>query len=112
MSHADGNAGKGTSAATSASDTVEIVSRVSDALGALADLISNVPGSLAGASIAKSDRGTLLLNRRAWELFGEPLCERIPELRVVEPAHAASKPLKIVLAAGALSSSTAQEIAS
>jgi hypothetical protein len=100
MSYVDGHPARSEAAAAGfAADTVEIVSRVSDALGALADLIRDVPGGLAGASIAKSDRGTLLLNRRAWELLGEPLRKRIPELRFVQPAHASSKPLKVVLAA-------------
>jgi hypothetical protein len=109
MSHIDGNATQDADAvAASAFDTVEIVSRVSDALGALADLIREVSGGLAGASIAKSDHGTLLLNQRAWDLFGELLRDRIPDLRIVQPAHASSKPLKYVLTANPLPPNAAQ----
>jgi hypothetical protein len=109
MSRAEGNSTESDVALTaSVSDTVEVVSRVSDALGALADLISEMPGRLGGASIAKSDHGTLLLNRRAWELFGDALQSRIPELHVVKPAHPFSKPMKFVLVASPLPRSTAQ----
>jgi hypothetical protein len=109
MSRAEGNSTESDVALTApVTDTVEVVSRVSDALGALADLISEMPGSLDGASIAKSDHGTLLLNRRAWEIFGDALHSRIPELHVVKPAHPFSKPLKFVLVASPLPRSAAQ----
>jgi hypothetical protein len=78
-------------------DIVEIVSPVADAMGALADLIQSIPGSLSGASIAKSDRGTLLLNRRAWELFGASLNSALPKLVIAHPASDDAKPLKFLL---------------
>jgi len=67
-------------------------------MGALADLVQRTQGSLAGASIAKSDRGTLLLNAQAWALFGEALKREIAGLVVVMPARDSSKPIRFVLA--------------
>lgn len=100
MKTADGDLrGKAFAVSGSTIDTVEIVSPVADAMGILADLIKEVPGSLAGASIAKSDRGTLLLNAHAWNLFGDRLKEALPELAIAHPAPDESKPLKFLLVA-------------
>lgn len=76
---------------------VEIVSPVADAIGVLAELVTTMPTSLAGASIAKSDHGTLLLNPYAWSLFGDELKRRLPGLTIVQPARSASKPIKFVI---------------
>ena len=84
----------------SASGDVEIVSPVADALGVLAELVTITPTSLAGASIAKSDHGTLLLNPYAWALFAEELRKRLPGLTIAQPARPMSKPIKFVIESG------------
>lgn len=76
---------------------IEIVSPVADAMGVLADLMQQAHGSLAGASIAKSDRGTLLLNSHAWSLFGEALHRELADLVVLKPARDSSTPIRFVL---------------
>jgi hypothetical protein len=85
--------------AEAASNVIEIVSPVADAMSVLAELVREVPGALAGASIAKSERGSLLLNRHAWALFGPTLRERLPQLVVSEPARPESAPLKFIIQA-------------
>ena len=79
------------------SDSVEIVSPIADAMKALAKAIQDTPGSLWGASIATSARGTLILNRAAWRLFECDLRRDIPDLVIVEPARDASQPLRFLL---------------
>ncbi|HEX5122349.1 MAG TPA: hypothetical protein VFV97_03810 [Rhodanobacteraceae bacterium] len=76
---------------------IEIISPVADAMGVLADLMQRASGSLAGASIAKSDRGTLLLNPHAWSLFGEALRRELADLVVAHPARESSTPIHFVL---------------
>jgi hypothetical protein len=99
MSHADGHPPEREGAARiSHVQGIEIVSPVADAMGVLADLMQQMRGSLAGASIAKSDRGTLLLNAHAWSLFGEALQRELAGLVVVHPARESSKPIRFVLA--------------
>lgn len=103
MSHADGN----TPAVRAQPDQrIEIVSPVADAMGALADLMQRTRGSLAGASIAKSDRGTLLLNAHAWSLFGDALRSELADLVVLQPARDSSKPIKFVLVTSEMPAST------
>src|SRR4051812_19544726 len=98
MSTGDGDLRVKASAVTdSEADFVEIVSPVADAMGVLADLIAEVRDRLSGASIAKSDQGTLLLNGYAWELFGDRLNEALPNLVVARPARSESKALKFLL---------------
>jgi hypothetical protein len=100
MAHSDGRpANELPGTANAVPDQVEIISPVADALGVLADLIPRVPGSLAGASIAKSDHGTLLLNTYAWSLFSKALREALPSLVVAQPARDFSKPLRFVITA-------------
>ena len=98
MSHADGHSPEsGGAARIQPVRRIEIVSPVADAMGVLAELMQRTRGSLAGASIAKSDRGTLLLNAHAWSLFGEALRRELPDLLVLQPARDSSTPIKFVL---------------
>lgn len=76
---------------------VEIISPVADALGELADLVTAASGQLTGASLGKSERGTLLLNARAWELFGAELRRRLPEMVVHEPSRDGLTPIRFIL---------------
>jgi hypothetical protein len=87
------------SPSTAACISAEVLSPVADALGVLADLVSTVRGKLAGASIAKSDRGTLLFNGRAWDLFASGLHRELPGLVVMQPAREDSKPIRFVMTA-------------
>lgn len=94
MSHADGHP---PALHGQPDQRIEIVSPVADAMGVLADLMQRTRGGLAGASIAKSDRGTLLLNSHAWSLFGDALRNELAGLVVFQPARDSSKPIKFVL---------------
>ena len=76
---------------------VEIVSPIVDAKRALAKAIQDVPGGLAGASIAASSAGTLILNPAAWRLFEATLRHEVRDLVVIAPAREASQPLKFLL---------------
>jgi hypothetical protein len=78
-------------------ERIEIVSPIADAMGVLAELMQQASGKLAGASIAKSDRGTLLLNPHAWSLFGEALRRELADLVVITPARDSSTPIRFVL---------------
>jgi len=99
MSHADGHPPEtGGAGSNQPVQCVEIVSPVADALGVLADLMHRTREGLAGASIAKSDRGTLLLNLHAWSLFGEALQRELAGLVVLKPARDSSRPIRFVLA--------------
>lgn len=99
MSHADGHPPDiGGAARISIVQGIEIISPIADAMGVLADLMQRTRGSLAGASIAKSDRGTLLLNPQAWALFGEALHRELEGLIVLQPARDSSRPIRFVLA--------------
>ena len=98
MSHADGHPpGTGREVRNQPAPGIEIVSPVADAMGVLADLLPGARQNLAGASIAKSDRGTLLLNSHAWSLFGEALHREVAGLVVITPARDSSKPIRFVL---------------
>jgi hypothetical protein len=98
MSHADGHPPETGAGSKQPVQGIEIVSPVADALGVLADLLQRTRGSLAGASIAKSDRGTLLLNAHAWSLFGDALQRELAGLIVLKPARDSSRPIRFVLA--------------
>lgn len=76
---------------------IEIVSPVADALGELADLVTTTSGDLKGASLGKSERGTVLLNARAWELFGDELRRRLPQMVVHEPSREGLTPIRFIL---------------
>ena len=98
MSDADGNSrAPGAPGNVESSDSVEILSPIADAMKALAKAIQETPGSLWGASIATGARGTLILNRAAWRLFESDLRREIPDLVIVEPARAASQPVRFLL---------------
>jgi hypothetical protein len=99
MSHADGQPPATAGAARMPPvPGIEIVSPIADAMGVLADLMQRTRGSFAGASIARSDRGTLLLNAQAWALFGEALHRELVGLVVLQPARDSSRPIRFVLA--------------
>jgi len=99
MIHADGHPPEtGGAGRIQPVEGIEIVSPVADALGVLADLMQRTREGLAGASIAKSDRGTLLLNSHAWSLFGDALQRELAGLIVLKPARDSSKPIRFVLA--------------
>jgi hypothetical protein len=77
---------------------VEVVGPIVDTLNALARAIQHTPESLAGASIAVTERGTLLLNQRAWILFASAL-KVVPNLVTRHSSLAESKPIRFLLAA-------------
>jgi hypothetical protein len=76
---------------------VEVVAPVVDALNVLARAIHETP-TLTGASIAVTERGTLLLNQRAWILFGTPL-KTLPTLVTQHGSREESKPIRFLLVA-------------
>ena len=51
---------------------------------------------LPGAAIAISERGTLLLNQRAWSLCGSML-EALPNLEATEASLEDAKPVRFLL---------------
>jgi hypothetical protein len=77
---------------------VEIVGPIVDALHVLARAIQATHGSLAGASIAVTERGTLLLNQRAWIMFAAAL-KTLPELITKHSSREESKPIRFLLVA-------------
>jgi hypothetical protein len=81
-----------------ASDFIEILAPIADASKALADCIQDNRSGLAGASIAISESGTLLLNPVAWRLCGETL-RALPGFKAREPASDVSQPLRFLLTA-------------
>ena len=78
---------------------IEITGPIADVLGALARAIQNAPGSLAGASIAVTERETLLLNERAWALFADAL-SALPDLATRTSVPSPSKPIRFLLLSG------------
>jgi len=80
-----------------ASDFIEILAPIADASEVLAECIQDNRSGLAGASIAISESGTLLLNPVAWRLCGETL-RALPGLRVRE-SNSVAKPLRFLLVA-------------
>ena len=77
---------------------VEIVGPIVDALNVLARAIHETPDALTGASIAVTERGTLLLNQRAWILFATPL-KTLPSLVTKHSSRDESKPIRFLLVA-------------
>ncbi len=77
---------------------VEVVGPIVDALNVLSKAIHHTPGSLAGASIAVTERGTLLLNQRAWILFAAAL-KTLPALVTQHALRTQSKPIRFLLVA-------------
>lgn len=77
---------------------VEVVGPIIDALNVLARAIHETPETLAGASIAVTERGTLLLNQRAWILFASAL-KTLPTLVTQHSSRDESKPIRFLLIA-------------
>jgi hypothetical protein len=77
---------------------VEVVGPIVETLNALARAIHETSESLAGASIAVTERGTLLLNQRAWILFASAL-KVVPRLVTRHASRAESKPIRFLLVA-------------
>ena len=77
---------------------VEVVGPIVDSLNVLARVIPESRGTLTGASIAVTERGTLLLNQRAWILFASPL-KTVPALVTKHSTCEASKPIRFLLVA-------------
>jgi len=77
---------------------VEIVGPIVDALHVLAQAIQATHGSLSGASIAVTERGTILLNQRAWILFA-PTLKTVPSLVTRHSSREESKPIRFLLVA-------------
>ncbi len=79
--------------------SVEVVGPIVDALNVLARAIHETPEALTGASIAVTERGTLLLNQRAWILFAAAL-KTLPALVTRHSSRDESKPIRFLLIAG------------
>jgi len=77
---------------------VEIVGPIVDALHVLAQAIQATHGSLSGASIAVTERGTILLNQRAWILFAAAL-KTLPALVTKHSSRDESRPIRFLLVA-------------
>lgn len=77
---------------------VEVVEPLADAMNQLASAIESAPGELGGVSIAVSEHGTLLMNQRAWLMFGESL-KAIGRLRTRHTARDETKPMRFLLIA-------------
>jgi hypothetical protein len=77
---------------------VEVVGPIVEVLNVLARAIHETPDTLAGASIAVTERGTLLLNQRAWILFAAPL-KTLPMLVTRHSSRDESKPIRFLLVA-------------
>lgn len=78
---------------------IEVTGPIADVLGALAKAIQHAPGTLDGASIAVTERETLLLNERAWALFAEALAT-LPDLATRAALPPPSKPIRFLLLSG------------
>jgi len=78
---------------------IEVTGPVADVLGTLARAIQSSPAALSGASIAVTERETLLLNERAWTLFAEALVA-LPDLATRASAPERSKPIRFLLLSG------------
>jgi len=85
---------------------VEVIGPIVDALNVLARAIHETPDTLNGASIAVTERGTLLLNQRAWILFASAL-KTLPSLTTQHSSREASKPIRFLLVASADAERTA-----
>src|ERR1700759_4679523 len=78
---------------------VEVTGPIADVLGVLAKAIQTSPGALAGASIAVTERETLLLNERAWTLFADALAA-LPNLATRASVPEQSRPIRFLLLSG------------
>lgn len=85
---------------------VEVVGPIVDALNVLARAIHETRDTLDGASIAVTERGTLLLNQRAWILFATAL-KTLPALITKHNSREASKPIRFLLVASSEADSAA-----
>ena len=85
---------------------VEVVGPIVDALNVLARAIHETRDPLHGASIAVTERGTLLLNQRAWILFASAL-KTLPALVTQHSSREASKPIRFLLVASSDAERTA-----
>jgi len=77
---------------------VEVIGPIVDALNVLAREIHQTPDTLVGASIAVTERGTLLLNQRAWIVFASAL-KTLPTLITKHSSRDESKPIRFLLVA-------------
>ena len=77
---------------------VEVVGPIVDVLNVLARAIHETPATLSGASIAVTERGTLLLNQRAWIVFAAPL-KTLPALVTKHSTRDETKPIRFLLLA-------------
>ena len=84
---------------------VEVVGPIVEALHVLAQAIQATHGSLAGASIAVTERGTILLNQRAWILLA-PTLKTVPSLVTRHSSREESKPIRFLLVASGDASAT------
>jgi hypothetical protein len=82
---------------------VEVLGPIVDALNVLAREIHQTPDALTGASIAVTERGTLLLNQRAWILFASAL-KTLPTLITKHSSRDESKPIRFLLVASTAAS--------
>lgn len=78
---------------------VEVVAPVAEVMSLLSGEILQEPTSLTGASIAVTERDTLILNALAWALFAESL-QALPGLRTRVAAPAEVKPVRFLLSSG------------
>ncbi|MET0229437.1 MAG: hypothetical protein ABW186_00735 [Rhodanobacteraceae bacterium] len=78
---------------------IEVTGPIADVLAALAKAIQHAPGTLAGASIAVTERETLLLNERAWALFADVLSS-LPDLATRPAVPKESRPIRFLLLSG------------
>jgi hypothetical protein len=75
---------------------IEVRQPLPDALRLLASCVEAESQSLPGASIALSERGTLLLNQQAWELCRK-LLSGLPDLKTKESTLENLKPIRFLL---------------
>jgi hypothetical protein len=75
---------------------IEVTHPIADAMRALAGCVQDQAQRLDGASIAVSEEGTLLLNRRAWELCGH-LLNALPDLETTEAPLDETRPVRFLL---------------
>lgn len=78
---------------------VEVVGPIVAAMNVLAREIDSTSDTLSGASVAVTERGTLLLNQRAWIVFASAL-KTLPALATQHSSREESKPIRFLLLAG------------
>lgn len=77
---------------------VEVVDPLADAMNLLAGAIQATSGELTGVSIALTDVGTLVLNQRAWLMYGEAL-KTLYGLKTRHVTRDETKPVRSLLIA-------------